>query len=180
MTSKDFYLELDWGKIDKDTKFDIWWKDQHSLNVDNYHSNQYKNSNILEEVRNFSDELKDLKGVEMVGRMDGDKTVEITHFFHFSDFNFNSLFQFMYVWSEVYKDHEDLSGKDERISPFMKEGHMMRILNKTIREYFNDPSNKKILDRVDNDNRGFTWCYRNKEMNNLNWKLIPQWKYVIE
>jgi len=100
-------------------------------------------------------------GVGMVGRLEGDETVEINVVLKFEDYGLDNLYQFMYVWGGINDDDD---------SHHMYEKMIDHILD-VERDWFKDPSNKMILSNVHGDQRCFSWFYSSEETDNLNLKL---------
>lgn len=119
-----------------------------------------RESNTLTEISEFYSS-SDRVGVVMVGRLEGDETIEIRNLFNFEDLGVTDLPQFMSVWCEVTDDDE---------SNHIKEKILDQIIDVEY-NFLSDPSNKNILVGMEGDDRFFQWSYLDEDINDLGMKL---------
>ena len=104
--------------------------------------------NSLTEMVKLSNSFDDLD-VVLIGSLDGDTTVEIDCYITLDEHKCDSLFEFIKVWAELNGDDESDWIKDK----------MIQELSTVEYEFLNDPTNKKMLDSIEEEQRFFTWYY---------------------
>ena len=90
----------------------------------------------------------------MVGRLEGDETVQIQSSFKLDDYKLYNVYEFMCVWGGVNDDVES-DHKNEK---------MLKKIYDVESNFFNNPLNKKILDSVDEEQRHFDWSYKDEKI----------------
>ena len=118
----------------------------------------------LIEVVKLSNSFRDSE-FTLLGTLDGDKTIE-THCTIELD-RYGSLFNFIRVWSGLNDDDKSL-WKHEDITNEISDQEY---------HFLNDPDNKEMLDRVDEEQCVFTWSYGNEVIDkfiNVNHLTTPK------
>ena len=105
-------------------------------------------------ISNLSDDTHML----MVGRLEGDETVQIQCSFKLDDYELYNVSDFMCVWGEVNDDVESDHKKEK----------MLNKIYQVENNFFNNPLNKKILDSVDEEQRHFDWSYKDEKIDYCN------------